>query len=43
MQHGDVLKILANTTKLEEYTSRSAQTTLEEGLKRFIEWFFDYI
>jgi UDP-glucuronate 4-epimerase len=42
MQPGDVLSTYANTEMLEKYTGYKPQTSIEDGLKRFVSWYMDY-
>lgn len=39
IQPGDVPATLADTTSLEEYINFKPETSIEEGIKRFVEWF----
>ena len=41
MQPGDVLSTCANTAMLEKYIGFKPQTSIEDGLKRFIEWYVE--
>lgn len=41
MQQGDVLITYADTAKLEKYCGYKPYTSIEEGLKRFTEWYFE--
>ena len=42
MQPGDVLKSSADTTLLKEKLGYQPQTTTQEGIKKFVEWYLDY-
>ena len=42
MQLGDVIKTYADVSDLEEAINFKPNTSLEEGLKRFVEWYKDY-
>lgn len=42
MQPGDVLSTYANTELLGKYIGYKPQTSIEEGLKRFVEWYVEY-
>ena len=42
MQPGDVLTTYADTTHLEQDFDYKPSTTIEEGIKRFYEWFVSY-
>jgi UDP-glucuronate 4-epimerase len=42
MQPGDVLSTFASTEMLEKYTGYKPQTSIEDGLKRFVEWYVDF-
>lgn len=42
MQAGDVERTFADTTLLEQRFGYRPQTTLHEGIGRFIEWFKSY-
>jgi len=42
MQQGDVKETNANIDKLERITGYIPQTNIEEGIKRFIDWYMDY-
>ncbi len=42
MQPGDVLSTYAGTALLEDYAGFKPKTTIEDGLKRFIDWFREY-
>lgn len=42
MQPGDVLTTYADTTHLEQDFDYKPSTTIEEGIKRFYEWFINY-
>ena len=39
MQKGDVEKTYANTDELEEYIGYKPNTSLENGLNKFVEWY----
>jgi len=39
MQPGDVVSTFANTGLLEKYIGYKPQTSIEEGLKRFVDWY----
>jgi UDP-glucuronate 4-epimerase len=41
MQPGDVRSTYANTDMLEEYIGYKPQTSIEEGLKRFVSWYIE--
>jgi UDP-glucuronate 4-epimerase len=42
MQPGDVLSTFASTELLEKYAGYKPQTSIEDGLKRFVDWYKDY-
>jgi UDP-glucuronate 4-epimerase len=42
MQPGDVLSTYASTALLEKYAGFKPKTTIEDGLKQFIDWFREY-
>ena len=42
MQPGDVLSTYANTDLLEKYIGYKPQTSIEDGLKRFVDWYLEY-
>ena len=42
MQQGDVKETNANIDKLEKITGYRPQTNIEEGIKRFIDWYIQY-
>lgn len=42
MQPGDVKDTFADTALLEKYTGYKPSTTLDEGIKKFIDWYKDY-
>ena len=42
MQPGDVIKTSASTNLLEEWIGIQTKTSLETGIKLFINWFQDY-
>ena len=42
MQQGDVKETNANIEKLEKITGYKPQTNIEEGIKKFIDWYIDY-
>ena len=42
MQPGDVITTYADTTHLEQDFDYKPSTTIEEGIKRFYEWFVSY-
>jgi UDP-glucuronate 4-epimerase len=42
MQPGDVLSTYANSELLEEYVGYKPQTTIEDGLRKFVEWYVEY-
>ncbi len=42
MQPGDVLKSSADTTLLEQNFGYKPTTNVQEGIKRFVEWYLDY-
>jgi len=42
MQAGDVPATHADTTALEKYTGFRPQTTVKEGVRRFVEWYQKY-
>ena len=42
MQPGDVLSTYANTDLLEKYIGYKPQTSIEDGLKKFISWYKEY-
>jgi len=42
MQPGDVITTYADTTHLEQDFDYKPSTTIEEGIKRFYEWFINY-
>ena len=42
MQQGDVKETNANIDKLEKITGYIPQTSIEEGIKKFIDWYMDY-
>lgn len=41
MQQGDVMITYADTDKLEQYCGYKPYTSLEDGLRRFTEWYFN--
>jgi UDP-glucuronate 4-epimerase len=41
IQPGDVPATHADTSALEEYVDFKPQTSVEEGVKRFVEWYLD--
>ncbi len=41
MQKGDVLTTFADTTKLEAYCGYKPSTPLQEGLKKFTDWYLN--
>ena len=42
MQPGDVPKTWADTKSLEQITGYKPETKVEDGVKRFIDWFKKY-
>ena len=42
MQPGDVEATYADTNSLENYINFRPNTSIEEGIEKFIEWFLDY-
>ncbi|HNS18060.1 MAG TPA: NAD-dependent epimerase/dehydratase family protein [Bacteroidales bacterium] len=42
MQQGDVLSTYADTGRLEEYSGFKPLTTIEQGIRRFTEWYLSY-
>ena len=42
MQPGDVAKTLANTDSLEKWINYKPDTTIEEGIEKFVEWYIDF-
>ncbi len=42
IQPGDVIKTYANTTKLSNWINYSPTTSVEEGIKTFIQWYKSY-
>ena len=42
MQQGDVKETNANIKKLEKITGYIPQTSIDEGIKNFIDWYMDY-
>ena len=42
MQPGDVVKSAADTTLLEQDFGYKPKTTMQEGIKKFVEWYLDY-
>jgi UDP-glucuronate 4-epimerase len=42
MQPGDVRETYADMTRFMDLTGFSPKTTLEEGVKQFVEWYVDY-
>ena len=42
IQPGDVIKTYANTTKLSNWINYSPTTSVEEGIKKFIQWYKNY-
>ena len=42
MQPGDVLTTYADTTHLEQDFDYKPSTTIENGIKKFYEWFINY-
>jgi UDP-glucuronate 4-epimerase len=42
MQAGDVPATSANTAELRAYTGFAPTTPVEEGVRRFVEWYRDY-
>ena len=42
MQKGDVVDTWANINKLNEWTGYQPETTLEEGIKLFVNWYKQY-
>ena len=42
MQPGDVEATYADTNSLEDYINFKPNTSIEEGIEKFIEWFLDY-
>ena len=42
MQPGDVKQTFADTKKLEEWINYKPNTTIKEGIKKFIYWYKDY-
>ncbi len=42
MQMGDVYKTYADTTELEDYINFKPSTTLDQGIRKFIEWYKCY-
>ena len=42
MQQGDVKETNADIEKLEKITSYLPQTSIEEGIEKFIDWYMDY-
>ena len=42
MQKGDIYKTHADNTKIKKYIKKSINTTLENGIKNFINWFNQY-
>ena len=42
MQKGDVKETFADTTLLEDWISYKPQTSIEEGIKNFVDWYKDF-
>jgi UDP-glucuronate 4-epimerase len=42
MQPGDVLETFADTTALSREIGFRPQTPIEEGIRRFVEWYLHY-
>ena len=42
MQPGDVQKTFANIDKAEEYLGFVPSTSIEEGVKKFVDWYIKY-
>ena len=42
MQPGDVEKTFANTEDLEKWINFKPKTTIEDGIKSFIDWYLSY-
>ena len=42
LQVGDILKTHSNINKLKKYTGYNPKTNIDNGIKKFIEWFKDY-
>jgi UDP-glucuronate 4-epimerase len=42
MQAGDVMATEADTSALEELTGFKPKTPVEEGVRRFVEWYREY-
>ena len=42
IQPGDVESTYANTKNLEEYINFKPNTSIERGIKQFIEWYLEY-
>ena len=42
IQPGDVEATYANTKYLEEYINFRPNTSIEKGIKQFIEWYLEY-
>ena len=42
LQAGDVLNTYADTTKLEKYADYKPSTSIEDGVKKFVDWFKEY-
>ena len=42
MQEGDVLKTFADISKAEKLLGYKPETNIEEGIKKFVEWFKEY-
>ena len=42
MKPGDVKKTLADNTKLNEWIGQCSETSIEEGIKKFINWYREF-
>ena len=42
MQQGDVYQTFADTSKLEQDYNYKPQTTLKDGIKKFVEWYKNF-
>ena len=42
MQPGDVEKTYANTENLEKWIKFKPNTSIEEGIKNFVDWYLTY-
>jgi UDP-glucuronate 4-epimerase len=42
MQDGDVISTHADTAKLQNWIKYSPQTSIEEGVKKFANWYLHY-